>query len=129
MSLGGLLASLGSLGTSLGSRWAVLEAPWEAPGTLAELLERPSAALGAPWGVPWRSLGDPWGVRERPWDVFRHVSPLFRPTPRKSRTCRAKQHSGQTCEYMEREARCCNTYCLRVGVLWFYFGFREGPGG
>ena len=30
---------------------------------------------------------------------------------------------------MEREARCCNTYCLRVGVLWFYFGFREGPGG
>ena len=30
---------------------------------------------------------------------------------------------------MEREARCCNTYCLRVGVLWFYVGFREGPGG
>ena len=61
--------------------------------------------LGAPWGVLGAVFWSPFGVLGAPWGLFGRVVPNFGPTPRKYRACRAEQASGQTCEYIEREAR------------------------
>ena len=34
----------------------------------------------------------------------------------------------KTCECIEREVRCCNRYCVYVGLLYLYFGLRQCPG-
>ena len=61
--------------------------------------------LGAPWGVLGAVFWAPLGVLGAPWGLFGRVVPNFGPTPRKYRACQAEQASGQTCEYIEREAR------------------------
>ena len=89
----------------LGCLWAVLGHPGDVLGHSWDSLGLLGGSFGHLWDVLGTLWGGPWGILGDPWDVSRSISPNFRPTPRKSRACRAEQPSEQTCDYIEREAR------------------------
>ena len=129
---GVLEGSLGALGVlqgvpegSLGGPWGSVGVPWGVLGGPWGLLGGSLGLLGAPWGVLGAVFWAPLGVLGAPWGLFGRVVPNFGPTPRKYRACRAEQASGQTCEYMEREARFCKGYRMREDVLGLYLDLSQ----